>query len=822
MLNIYVKMKINKFLLCNSFALAILSWCVATHAHASNERERVNGVLLVSEGQEWITFTDKKLQRRGLQGSSTIDFTGYLEGDNVIFGITPLSQKGMMIVKTGKKTPVRYALKEMVKDTNSALPYEYTNQKDKYFSEFAFWNIPGHVPTPEFKVGDNERVIESLLIHPPVHQVLDKNKMIFRQIILDTTNNTKYVRYMHWNFDEHTDKSRCLLEHGMDHQVHAGFNEKGNFQWYYKLVYDSENRCSISVAEDPNALEPKFSYKGAVTGTLTPSNHKDFVMRQKCNKQSLKYVEAINVQDPAKKIKPNKKLIDELESDIFNPRVTEENGKPVLKFNTHFMSRNKHTIHEDGTDKPLEKDPSLADIHEKFRKTIVELLTELTELRGISPLPSIDALINKIITSVNQIDPYKMFNSIAKNKYNVRKDLGELAHVIKTICNEGNEETKKQNYSQLANIIHLNAKVLSDALKDHLSAASERNEAEMDARARIYSFFEKILGLFSPQQTDQSKKEKILDFLSLDDLSVEAYQAKSVGIGIRFKLSNDSQTPGYFFKGDKEKRPEGSEDYTIIMVHGGPHAASFNELSEEGAFYQSLGYNILYVNVSGSTGFGSKISNEVRGNFACGARDVECIVKQLTSGEHHMYGNRFIVSGGSYGGLVAATVYKDLKCDSPIDVCIADAGAHDLNIVYDQCRKSGRDAQDDAHFIGINPQTRSENSATHDIKKVPENKQLLMTHGGADTTTPVECATKLFEAHEKEENNVIYLKFPDQGHGYNGLYTNRARYWKACNLAVITKYKAPVSGNCPHLLPDNQNYQYELKLPIRKRAEPHT
>ncbi|RKX35999.1 MAG: hypothetical protein DRP71_01490 [Verrucomicrobia bacterium] len=91
---------------------------------------------------------------------------------------------------------------------------------------------------------------------------------------------------------------------------------------------------------------------------------------------------------------------------------------------------------------------------------------------------------------------------------------------------------------------------------------------------------------------------------------------------------------------------------TVVVVHGGPWARDTWGFDPEVQFLASRGYAVLQVNYRGSSGFGRRISLELKADLKGMNDDIEDAVRWAIA-EGHTDEDRVGIMGGSFGGYAA-------------------------------------------------------------------------------------------------------------------------------------------------------------------------
>lgn len=211
----------------------------------------------------------------------------------------------------------------------------------------------------------------------------------------------------------------------------------------------------------------------------------------------------------------------------------------------------------------------------------------------------------------------------------------------------------------------------------------------------------------------------------------------------------------------------------IVLVHGGPG----DERAEYGyspmlQWLANRGYAVLYVNFRGSAGFGKAYLNAMRMQW--GELMHEDVVEQVRWAVAQGIADaaRVGIMGGSYGGyetLIALTKSAD------VFACGVDlVGPSDLSIPLPHFDPDWmaitlgdpRTAQGLATLRARSPAHLAQNA----------RKPLLVGQGDQDARVPTEQSNRMVEAMRRAGAPVVYLRYPDEGHGLLRA-ENRASFW---------------------------------------------
>jgi dienelactone hydrolase len=216
------------------------------------------------------------------------------------------------------------------------------------------------------------------------------------------------------------------------------------------------------------------------------------------------------------------------------------------------------------------------------------------------------------------------------------------------------------------------------------------------------------------------------------------------------------KNPEYF--ASKETPPP-----LIVKVHGGPTANADYIFNPKIQYYTSRGYAYVEINYRGSTGYGRKYREQLKGFW--GIRDVEdCIDGALyLCNEKKADKNKLIICGSSSGGLTVLSslafydIYKCGSCTYGVaDLIALTEHTHKFEAYYDQGLLGGSVQNSKKIYI-----ERSPINSAHKIKS-----PVIFFHGDKDMVVQVDQTYKI--SQELNQNNIyneVYI-FEGEGHGF--------------------------------------------------------
>ncbi len=196
----------------------------------------------------------------------------------------------------------------------------------------------------------------------------------------------------------------------------------------------------------------------------------------------------------------------------------------------------------------------------------------------------------------------------------------------------------------------------------------------------------------------------------------------------------------------------------IIEIHGGPHWAYGNSWSHEFQILAAQGYTVFYCNPRQSTGYGQKF--EFPGIAKWAVEDYQDI----------MYGINYVtktgyiditkmgITGGSYGGYMTNWIlghtkrFKAAVTQRSISNILSFYGTTDIQNFIES----------EFGFPWENFNTLYKHSPVTYTKNI--NTPLLIIHSELDYRTPVSQAEELFTLLKRNNVEVEFVRYPNEGH----------------------------------------------------------
>lgn len=233
---------------------------------------------------------------------------------------------------------------------------------------------------------------------------------------------------------------------------------------------------------------------------------------------------------------------------------------------------------------------------------------------------------------------------------------------------------------------------------------------------------------------------------------------------ISFATSGNETAHGFYYapKNKLITAPENTLPLLIVMCHGGPTGATETSLNIKIQFWTSRGFAVLDVNYRGSTGYGRKYRDRLKGNW--GVTDVI----DVCSGANYLIErglvdkNKIAIRGSSAGGytVLAALTFGDIfKAGASL------YGIGDLEALATDTHKF------EAHYldslVGEYPKQKAVYHARSPIHHIDQlNCPVIFLQGLKDKVVPPTQAEAMVAALTKKGIKNAYVTFAEEGHGF--------------------------------------------------------
>ena len=238
----------------------------------------------------------------------------------------------------------------------------------------------------------------------------------------------------------------------------------------------------------------------------------------------------------------------------------------------------------------------------------------------------------------------------------------------------------------------------------------------------------------------------------------------SIPRAVEFPTENGRTAHAFFyaphnphFSGGKDERPP-----LLVMIHGGPTAATDSTLNLAKQFWTSRGIAVLDVNYGGSTGYGRAYRDRLKGQW--GVVDVDDCVNGarylVERGE--VDGKRLAITGGSAGGY---TTLCALTFRHVFGAGASHFGVSDAEAFVGETHKFESRYLD--QLIGPFPQQRELYRERSPVNFVDRLRTPVIFFQGLDDPIVLPSQTEVMvEALRKNGTPVAYVPFAGEQHGF--------------------------------------------------------
>jgi dipeptidyl aminopeptidase/acylaminoacyl peptidase len=198
------------------------------------------------------------------------------------------------------------------------------------------------------------------------------------------------------------------------------------------------------------------------------------------------------------------------------------------------------------------------------------------------------------------------------------------------------------------------------------------------------------------------------------------------------------------------------------MCHGGPTGATDCSLNLKIQYWTNRGFAVVDINYRGSTGFGRDYRNALNGAWGIAdIEDMQYVIKYLTK-QQKIDPERCIIRGSSAGGY---TVLSALTFTDTFKAGASLYGIGNLESLVSDTHKFESRYLD--KLVGAYPEKKEiyqQRSPINHIQRL--NCPVIFLQGLEDKVVPPNQAELMVNSLKKQGIDVVYIKFPDEGHGF--------------------------------------------------------
>jgi dipeptidyl aminopeptidase/acylaminoacyl peptidase len=220
---------------------------------------------------------------------------------------------------------------------------------------------------------------------------------------------------------------------------------------------------------------------------------------------------------------------------------------------------------------------------------------------------------------------------------------------------------------------------------------------------------------------------------------------------------------GLFYKPQNARFEGDGLPPLVVLVHGGPTSQRTATFYPRVQFFTSRGYAVLQVNYRGSTGYGRKYRDMLRGNW--GIHDVQDSV----SGARHLAEKglveerKMVIMGGSAGGFTLLKAMADYPGTFKAGIDLYGISNH-FGFLLDTHKFEARYSDS---LLGSLPEAAEiyrERSPINFMDKI--NDPLAIFQGEKDRVVPRDQSDQVAASLERRGIPYIYHVYEGEGHGF--------------------------------------------------------
>jgi len=211
----------------------------------------------------------------------------------------------------------------------------------------------------------------------------------------------------------------------------------------------------------------------------------------------------------------------------------------------------------------------------------------------------------------------------------------------------------------------------------------------------------------------------------------------------------------------------------MVRIHGGPQQTFGRAFRNEYAIFTGAGYVVFFCNPRGSTAFGQKFCDEIRGDWGGKVvKDIRAGVKHVIKKYPFVDPERIGAWGGSFGGFMCNWI-EGHNDDKLFAALVSHAGDADQWSAYGSTEELwfpewemlGTPWENSRLYDKLSPIRYAGDFAT----------PMLITHGELDYRVPITGSEQMFTALQRRGVPSKFIRFPDEGHWI--MKPQNRRFW---------------------------------------------
>jgi len=269
----------------------------------------------------------------------------------------------------------------------------------------------------------------------------------------------------------------------------------------------------------------------------------------------------------------------------------------------------------------------------------------------------------------------------------------------------------------------------------------------------------------STQIMSLSLEDNILEIIKAGKVIPLSHENISIPKSISYPTSDNKEAHALFYEPNNQKylAPENNKPPLIVFVHGGSTGRTSAAYDSMVQFWTTQGYAILDVDYRGSTGYGRKYRDELKGNWGLiDVQDIKDGVEFLI--KKGLTDDKAAITGGSAGGYSvqrALTYYPDL-----FKVGASYFGVGNLLTLAKMTHKFEARYLDS--LVGASlpegEETYKERSPINFLDKL--KAPMILFQGSDDKVVTPENSIEVAEILKEKGIKYEYVEYEGEGHGF--------------------------------------------------------
>jgi dipeptidyl aminopeptidase/acylaminoacyl peptidase len=260
----------------------------------------------------------------------------------------------------------------------------------------------------------------------------------------------------------------------------------------------------------------------------------------------------------------------------------------------------------------------------------------------------------------------------------------------------------------------------------------------------------------SQQDTVESVYSPASLAVELDNLAIPE--------SIYFPTANNQQVQAFFYSPTHSQYSGMDQELppVIAICHGGPTGATDSGLNLKIQYWTNRGFAVVDINYRGSTGFGRDYRHALNGQWGIAdIEDTQYAIKYLAA-QQKIDADRCIIRGSSAGGY---TVLSALTFTDTFKAGASLYGIGNLETLVSDTHKFESRYLD--KLVGPYPEQQEIYQQRSPINHIDQlNCPVIFLQGLEDKVVPPNQAKMMVESLKQKGIDVVYVEFPDEGHGF--------------------------------------------------------